>query len=56
VARFGAGEVVMSTDEQVAILFPDGNVRTFVANRVQRVRQASAHSGDAASADVSAGV
>jgi ATP-dependent DNA helicase RecQ len=56
VARFGAGEVVMSTDEQVAILFPDGNVRTFVANRVERVRQAPAHSGDAASADVSAGV
>jgi ATP-dependent DNA helicase RecQ len=38
VARFGVGEVVMSTDEQVAIQFPDGDVRTFLANRVKRVR------------------
>ncbi|PRF16961.1 RecQ family ATP-dependent DNA helicase [Burkholderia multivorans] len=40
VARFGVGEVVMATDEQVAILFPDGNVRTFVADRVRHVLDA----------------
>ncbi|WP_175921415.1 RecQ family ATP-dependent DNA helicase [Burkholderia latens] len=47
VARFGVGEVVMSTDEQVAILFPDGNVRTFVADRVRHVRDAGARHRDA---------
>ncbi|MGR3910571.1 ATP-dependent DNA helicase RecQ [Burkholderia sp. SR8] len=47
VARFGVGEVVMSTDEQVAILFPDGNVRTFVADRVRHVRDAGPRNGDA---------
>jgi ATP-dependent DNA helicase RecQ len=37
VARYGVGSVVMATMEQVAVEFPDGNVRTFVADRVQRV-------------------
>ncbi|MBR8456627.1 ATP-dependent DNA helicase RecQ [Burkholderia dolosa] len=53
VARFGVGEVVMSTDEQVAILFPDGNVRTFVANRVRHVREAEQRDGDARDAAAS---
>jgi len=37
VARFGAGAVLTSTAEQVAVQFPDGTVRTFLSNRVQRV-------------------
>ncbi|KVA04323.1 recombinase RecQ [Burkholderia latens] len=47
VARFGVGEVVMSTDEQVAILFPDGNVRTFIADRVRHVRDGEPRNRDA---------
>ena len=40
VARFGDGAVLTSTAEQVAVQFPDGTVRTFLANRVRRVRSA----------------
>ncbi|WP_258179097.1 hypothetical protein [Burkholderia multivorans] len=47
VARFGVGEVAMSTDEQVAILFPDGNVRTFIADRVRHVRDGEPRNRDA---------
>jgi len=37
VARYGKGAVVMATAGQVAVQFPDGSVRTFLADRVQRV-------------------
>ncbi|PTB18119.1 recombinase RecQ [Trinickia symbiotica] len=54
VARFGIGEVVMSTDEQVAIRFPDGSVRTFVGDRVQRAPPPASQDGDAGAAQGSA--
>lgn len=36
VARFGEGVVMMATGEQVAVQFPDGATRTFLAQRVRR--------------------
>ncbi|MCP3722951.1 RecQ family ATP-dependent DNA helicase [Paraburkholderia sp. CNPSo 3272] len=41
VARYGAGIVLIATMEQVAIQFPDGTVRTFVADRVRLVAKAT---------------
>ncbi|MDQ7978856.1 RecQ family ATP-dependent DNA helicase [Paraburkholderia sp. SARCC-3016] len=35
VRKYGAGNVVFATDEQVAVLFPDGNTRTFMARFVK---------------------
>ncbi|MBB5447526.1 MULTISPECIES: ATP-dependent DNA helicase RecQ [unclassified Paraburkholderia] len=35
VRKYGSGHVVFSTDEQVAVLFPDGSTRTFMARFVK---------------------
>ncbi|APA89869.1 ATP-dependent DNA helicase (plasmid) [Paraburkholderia sprentiae WSM5005] len=35
VRKYGSGHVVFSTDEQVAVLFPDGTTRTFMARFVK---------------------
>ncbi|MGF6543829.1 RecQ family ATP-dependent DNA helicase [Paraburkholderia youngii] len=35
VRKYGSGHVVFSTDEQVAVLFPDGTTRTFMATFVK---------------------
>jgi ATP-dependent DNA helicase RecQ len=35
VRKYGSGHVVFSTDEQVAVLFPDGTTRTFMASFVK---------------------
>ncbi|HEY2020208.1 RecQ family ATP-dependent DNA helicase [Paraburkholderia sp.] len=36
VRKYGTGHVVFATDEQVAVLFPDGTTRTFMARFVKR--------------------
>lgn len=36
VRKYGSGNVVFSTNEQVAVLFPDGSTRTFMARFVKR--------------------
>jgi ATP-dependent DNA helicase RecQ len=38
VPRYGGGEVVLATTEQVVILFPDGVTRTFLSGYVKRQR------------------
>ncbi|MBC8747536.1 MULTISPECIES: RecQ family ATP-dependent DNA helicase [Paraburkholderia] len=35
VRKYGSGHVVFATDEQVAVLFPDGTTRTFMASFVK---------------------
>jgi len=35
VRKYGTGEVVFATEEQVAVLFSDGNTRTFMARFVR---------------------
>ncbi|MCC8392272.1 ATP-dependent DNA helicase [Paraburkholderia sp. MMS20-SJTR3] len=35
VRKYGSGHVVFATDEQVAVLFPDGSTRTFMARFVK---------------------
>jgi ATP-dependent DNA helicase RecQ len=35
VRKYGSGNVVFATDEQVAVLFPDGSTRTFMARFVK---------------------
>lgn len=37
VRRYGAGKVQFSTADQVAVLFPDGSVRTFLSKFVKRI-------------------
>ena len=37
VRRYGTGQVQFATDEQVAVLFPDGSARTFLSKFVKRV-------------------
>jgi ATP-dependent DNA helicase RecQ len=40
VPRFGTGEVALVSGEQVAIMFPDGKTRTFMASYVRATRRA----------------
>jgi ATP-dependent DNA helicase RecQ len=37
VRRYGKGQVKFETDEQVAVLFPDGSARTLLSKFVKRV-------------------
>ncbi|WP_345815172.1 RecQ family ATP-dependent DNA helicase [Paraburkholderia sp. PREW-6R] len=39
VPRYGAGEVALASGEQVAVQFPDGRTRTFMASYVRAARQ-----------------
>ncbi|MEC5406061.1 ATP-dependent DNA helicase RecQ [Paraburkholderia sp. MPAMCS5] len=41
VPRYGAGEVALASGEQVAVQFPDGSTRTFLASYVRAERRAS---------------
>jgi ATP-dependent DNA helicase RecQ len=43
VPRFGAGEVALTSGEQVAIVFPDGKTRTFMSGYVKAARQSRRH-------------
>jgi ATP-dependent DNA helicase RecQ len=38
VPRYGAGEVALASGEQVAVQFPDGSTRTFLASYVRAGR------------------
>jgi ATP-dependent DNA helicase RecQ len=41
VRRYGEGTVTMVCGDQVAVVFPDGETRSFIARYLRRLRQAS---------------